>query len=422
MSKRFPVAVILLLAGVGLWLGIHGPQALEFGSVTRKQRESRASLPSEVSEATGSFKTKSSNREIAGPRATHAPERLKEFMLPEVAIDGLTLGEALRKLMGVYEDACKKTGETPLRLTFDLPPGNAKKLHLKLSPRNFSTSVQLLATFSGMSVNRSKLNYRFAPFADERKQVSRALQVPPDFQSAMEVMDPFAESGPRRVSISELIKASGISLDPSTRLSLTNSGTLDINTTSGADVAMISALVGTFVSDRPLQQKFTQKVIEIPSGMDWTPPDVSQMTEGQVQLLLREMSQKAGVNLMTLPSVTARNGQSAIMEISRELITPVGESGQEFETHNLGLVMRVRGDALGLGHELAMNYIDTTGDIDAATGKANINKRIDMTDSGFTSDGGTRLVVQTRPDGSRSLLLVTSTIIDATGRPVHDRE
>jgi hypothetical protein len=229
--------VILLLAGVGLWLGIHGPQALEFGSVTRKQRESRASLPGEVSEATGSFKTKSSNREIAGPRATHAPERLKEFMLPEIAIDGLTLGEALRKLMGVYEDACKRTGETPLRLTFDLPPGNAKKLHLKLSPRNFSTSVQLLATFSGMSVCRNKLNYRFEPFADERKQVTRALTVPPDFTPAGTGLDteadPFAEDEPPQM---------------------------------------------------PMQKKFTQQVFEIPSGMDWTPPDVSQMTEGQVQI------------------------------------------------------------------------------------------------------------------------------------------
>ena len=79
-------------------------------------------------------------------------------------------------------------------------------------------------------------------------------------------------------------------------------------------------------------------------------------------------------------------------------------------------------DALGFGHEVALNYTDTTGDVDASTGKANINKRTDMTDSGFASDGGTRLVVLTRADGSRTLLLVTSTLIDATGRPVSDRE
>jgi hypothetical protein len=168
-----------------------------------------------------------------------------------------------------------------------------------------------------------------------------------------------------------------------------------------------------------MQQKFTQKVIEIPSGVNWTPPDGSQMTDDQVQLLMREMAQTAGVELMTMPSMTARSGQSGTIEITRELITPVDDSGQAFETHQLGHVLQVQGDALGFGHEVDLKYTDTTGEVDPTTGKANINKRTDMSDSGFTSDGGTRLVVQTRPDGSRTLLLINSIIIDATGRPVH---
>ncbi len=420
---------MLLLAGVGLWLGIRGPQPLDSGFINRKPGGSHPPSKGETSEASGSFKTKTSNREIAGPRATHAPERLKEFMLPEVAIDGLTLREALQKLMGAYDDTCKKTGETPLRLTFDVPSGSTKKLHLKLGPRNFSSSVQLLATFSGMSFSRNKLQYRFEPLPDERKQVNRTLRVPPDFSSIISQgaglnsdADPFTESEPPRMPIGELIKAAGLSLDPSTRLSLTASGSLGIDTASSADVAMISALVGTLVSDRPVQQKFNPVVLDIPSGLNWTPPDLSQMNDDQVQLLMREMAQKAGVNLMTLPSITARIGQDATIENIREFITPVGESGQQFETHNLGQVMLIRGDALGFGHQVALNYTDTTGDLDAATGKPNINKRTDITDSGYTSDGGTRLVVQTRADGSRALLLVTSTMIDATGRPLHDKE
>jgi hypothetical protein len=52
--------------------------------------------------------------------------------------------------------------------------------------------------------------------------------------------------------------------------------------------------------------------------------------------------------------------------------------------------MQVRGDALGFGHELGLNYTDTTGEVDAATGKANINKRIDITDpaSAVTEEPG----------------------------------
>ena len=426
MKKALVATSVIILLTYILWIGSQGPKVSRSTDINTSLTHTDDSDLDHESEVSGRFRTKAATRELAGPRATHAPERLKEFMLPEVVIDGLTLGEALRKLMGVYDEACKKTGETPLRLTFDFPLGNMKKLHLKLSPRNFNSSVQLLATFAGMKVSRSKLQYRFEPFADERKQVSRSLQVPPGFNSSlaglnMEV-DAFVETEPPQMPISEVIKASGLNLDPSTQVYLTDSGALDINSTSSADVAMISALVGTLVNEKPVLQKFTQKVLEIPSGVDWTPPDVSEMTDGQVQLLMREMAQKAGTDLLTMPSVTARNGQSATIEIVRELITPTGESEQEFETHHLGHVLQVKGDALGFGHEIALNYTNTTGEADATTGKANINKRTDITNSSFTADGGTRLVVQTRPDGSRTLLFVTSTTIDATGQPVRDKE
>gem|GEM_PF-4640660 len=110
----FPIAALILVV-CGLWKANHGYPESEGGITT----PSRAKHPDSESisdrEPSGVFRTKVANREPAGPRATHAPERLKEFMLPEVVIDGLTLGEALQKLMGVYEETCGKTGETPLR-------------------------------------------------------------------------------------------------------------------------------------------------------------------------------------------------------------------------------------------------------------------------------------------------------------------
>ncbi len=94
--------------------------------------DSAASHP----EAAGSFRTRVATREAPGHNGTHAPERLREFMLPQVVIGGLTLGEALRELLGVYEKTCGKTGESPLPLSFDLPPGDSKRLHLTLSRRD----------------------------------------------------------------------------------------------------------------------------------------------------------------------------------------------------------------------------------------------------------------------------------------------
>ena len=45
-------------------------------------------------------------------------------------------------------------------------------------------------------------------------------------------------------------------------------------------------------------------------------------SDGQVQLIMRGLAQKKGTDLMTAPSVTARSGQKATIEIIREFIYP----------------------------------------------------------------------------------------------------
>lgn len=423
VRKVLAGTAVLILLAAGLWVGNHGVKRTKTDDSLSSRTKLLDTKSIDGSEIASPHRTKLGNREPAGPRATHAPERLKEFMLPEVAIDGLTLGEALRKLLGVYEDACTKSGETPLRLTFDVPPGATKKLQLRLSGRNFSSSVQLLAALSGMTASRSGLAYQFKPLLDERKPVSRSIQVPPDISSMLgELAGQATEADPApRVPVSELFRKLLSELDPSTRLSLTASGILKLETSSSADAAAVSALIQG-ASQRPLQHKFASMVVNLAAGAEWTPPDVSQMTDAQLQLFMRGMAQTQGTELTTLPSITSRKGQSGTVEIIREWIVPKDDSGEAFETHDLGQVMHIQGSPLGFGHEIAFDYTDTTAEVDPETGKPNFNKRIDVKDSGFSSDSGTRFVVQTRPDGSKSVVLVTSTMIDATGRPIHGAE
>lgn len=367
----FPIAALILVV-CGLWKANHGYPESEGGITT----PSRAKHPDSESisdrEPSGVFRTKVANREPAGPRATHAPERLKEFMLPEVVIDGLTLGEALQKLMGVYEETRGKTGETPLRLTFDLPPGNAKKLNLKLSPRNFHSSVQVLATYSGMKLSRNKTVYHFEPFPDERKQVSLAFEVPSDFASRLieQARIPplscfeqfkFPSSVGAFPASLPLGAISGLDLDPSTQLTLGPSGSLKLETTSSADAAMISALTETLGAEKPILHTFTSKVVEIPADSVWTAPEVSQISDGQLQSLMREMAVTKGTELTTLPSITTKSGQQAKIEMIRELIVQTGDSATHFEKHDIGKVVNIAGNALGFGQETTIRYTDTTG-------------------------------------------------------------
>ena len=55
-------------------------------------------------------------------------------------------------------------------------------------------------------------------------------------------------------------------------------------------------------------------------------------SDGQVQLIMRGLAQKKGVDLMTAPSITAKSGQKATIEIVREFIYPTEYEPPELPT------------------------------------------------------------------------------------------
>ncbi len=56
-------------------------------------------------------------------------------------------------------------------------------------------------------------------------------------------------------------------------------------------------------------------------------------SDGQVQMIMRGLSQKKGVDLMTAPSVTARSGDKASIEVIREFIYPTEYEPPEIPTN-----------------------------------------------------------------------------------------
>lgn len=68
-------------------------------------------------------------------------------------------------------------------------------------------------------------------------------------------------------------------------------------------------------------------------------------SDGQVQLIMRGLAQKKGTDLMTAPSITARSGEKALIEIIREFIYPTeyeppelpNSIGSSFSDNGLGI-------------------------------------------------------------------------------------
>lgn len=446
MKKRVVAAAILFVVLLCLYRGAAHLARPEKPSATGKHNSSSPSSAAQQDPGSPHLPTKVSNRPPnTSSHATHRPEQLKEFFLPEVAIDGLPLKAALAKLLTAYEDVCRESGEVPLHLTFVVPPEATRPLTVKTGLRTLDASIHLLAAMSGLKLSRTGSEYTFTAPDETGKMVQKTFTIPPDFSAlsnvktaailsdvrpvvvtssarANEEAEPFSPGEiPIRLSPADYFANKGIPLDPSTKFSLSGS-TLQLETASAADQIAVEGLIDVTLNETPLQHKMQSRVIQIPADIDWTPPDLSQLDEAGMQQMMRQLSEKKGVDLLTSPAVTARPGEDAKVEITREVLVPSQTVPGEFEPQPAGLIVDLRSSPYGLGHHVDLNYSERVPEGESGTATAKVTERTSITDSSFSGDGNTHMHIQTHPDGTRSVVLVTPTLIDATGQPLHGKE
>jgi hypothetical protein len=376
--------------------------------------EESAGLPTKVSNRPGTTNT----------HATHRPEKLKEFFLPEVEINGLPLKAALAKLRTAYDDVCRESGEVPIRLTVVVPPEATRSLTVKTGIRNLDASIRLLAAMSGLKVSRSGSEYTFTAPEETGEVVKKTFRISPDFFSRASGTDaaPFAEGAPpAKMSPAEYFASNGLLLGPSTKFT-PSVMSLQVESTSAADQIAIEGLIDLALNETPLQHKMQTKVIQIPAGIDWTPPDLSQLDDAGEQQLMRTLAQTRGVDLLTTPAITARVDEDAKVESIREVILPSKTPDGEYTTDHVGVVVGLRPVPYGLGHRVDLNFSEKVIVEGPESDPIKIVERTSISDSSYSGDGNARMHIQTHPDGSRFVLLVTPTLVDATGRPIHGKE
>ncbi len=418
MNRKTMIAGGLLLAGLALWLGVREAvsSARRTAGDSGNDRQAAVHFPGE-SDGSPARKTKVSDRTEVR-RATHVPERLREFLLPPMEIRGLSLQAALAKLLAAYEDACLISGESPLRLKFTLPPGFDARVNANLGNSNLDGSIRLLAGLAGLTVRRDGAEYLFEipeAFSDGQP---RKIEVPPDFGSQLQRLVGITSvdsSEVPRSTLQETLARLGILNNPGA-VRLTG---LTLTTPDAKDHAILKALLNSMASDSPIQYRVEPKIVSIPAGTDIDIPEGTLDTAG-MGVFMRELATRRGVDLLTMPSATARPGETANIDIIRELIAPTDASGQEFETHETGVKLGITATGIGFGQQLDVNFSAVTGDIDPATGLAKISVDASIEESAWSPDAAARPLVQTHPDGSRILVLVAPTLVDATGRPMKE--
>ncbi len=421
VKKRLLAVAVVTLGILAFWYETRQPQ--EDGKRSSSGQRANGSTVGTAAEEGDSARlaTKASVRHDLDAGATHRPERLKDFYLQEVMIDGLTLEAGLQKLQAAYEEACFMTGEVPLRLSFVVPPAKHALLHLKLGVGNLDASIRLLAAASALKVKREGTEYVFEAPKETGKPVKRSLEVPPDLLARLMPKGKIIPSSP--TDLRQAFAAMGVELDSSTQLIYNPAwGVMTLDTTNAADETAVGGILDVIGKQTPVQHKLNATIAKLPADIEWTGDEVSQLDAGQVQVWMRILAQKKGVDLMTTPSITARDGELTKVDLTRDFIIPPLGSTDEYELHKVGLLLEATPSSLGFGHQVEMDFSVTNGDIDPESGSAVIREEAAIADTSYTRDGASRLHVQTHPDGTRTVMLVTPTLIDATGRPVRGDE
>jgi hypothetical protein len=409
---RIPIALALLVLGM-YWLGRGN-----FGSVVRwmdlvtsgSADGTRATPEDEMRK----LKTKAGDRQLVGSPNTHGPERLQAFMLPNVVIDGETLPDALRKLMAAYEETCQRTGEHPLLLTFSIAPGDRKKLRVHLGIRNLNTSIRLLGTLAGMKVSRSGLEYRFEHAGDELQTIKRNLPLPANFEHLLKKMNGGSAGG----TLAEQLARLGFKLDPATNLSLNGQDELSIVTESSADFSMISAMVKLLEEEPRVIQGFNARIIEIPADAKLETAESHWLDRNGVEQLMRGVSQTPGATVWEIPSSAALNGEPATFEIFNGTPYPTESEAGDVE-RGQGNLLRLRGGTLGFGNQLNVDFTSENRTMGVSPrNDGGIDDRVIIKDEKFHAESGTRIVVHSRADGSKVVLVVETKLRDAGGGQV----
>ncbi len=371
---------------------------------------------------------KSSDRPTASkPASDKEQEKFSRFFLPPIKLEGATIQQAVAEILAAYRETATATGETPLDLQVDLSAARTRKPLTTFTPRApAGTVIRYVAVLAGNRTKGSLPNFRLEGLSD-RADRSGALDVPPDFAPSLKDFidasakaseaklgeDPFAPSqaDPKddpftgiapysKINIRDLLIAQGFNPD----LECTLSGSsLAYGKMSEAEQEWLGALLES--TSRPSQIKTNTMVAMIPEGME-LPDTGTALSPEDVQLNLRKLAQKEGVDLMTLPAITARGGQTATVELIKEVITPDGGTG--WTTDWTGVKMVTTAVPYGLGSQVEFAFDSRPPD----GGQSQARERITL------PENGSGVAVAPASGGGQLLILQGNTMIDATGRPL----
>jgi len=165
---------------------------------------------------------------------------------------------------------------------------------------------------------------------------------------------------------------------------------------------------------KPLQLRTASKLLSIPSNQSLDSATNKQLTDGQTQKIMRSVSSFKGASVSTLPSIVSRHNEEALIEVIQEL----GPQNKGWS----GVKLAIKSSLYGLGNETVLFYEQRP----PLKPKQNADPRHKILQparvlEGFVLKDSHSMIIKVHESKELSqYLVITSNIIDATGRSVRE--
>ena len=325
--------------------------------------------------------------------ATHSYAKLKDFIIPEFTLDGTTFKQALYQLRQQYYEICKQTGETPIHFQFVLDGASQREIKFSMKYTSFTSMLKTLAAIEGMNMQITGRTISFT-------RIEKA-----GTQDSIDIPDSFDFKVPREwgsffdVELPWLAATFGIPID---QLEVSVADKLSI-TADASDIKRIESLFKNYFDRPSVQFRTSGRVINVSGDSDFDPQWLSDPK-------LTKLMALKGTDIMTLPSVMARNDESAIIEVIKEYIYPNDSGG--FNQDNIGITLTHQTGQLGFGIGLNTEFLEGY-----LTGNKNEPvKYVDTEQQGYSQLSKPVVTKLNTKDGSLSYLVTTYEEIDPSGK------
>jgi hypothetical protein len=359
-------------------------------------------------------------------------EKFRRFFLPPIELKNASIGEAAAEIKRAYRETALATGEIPLDLDIDYSDAQTLKPLNCVTPRaTAGTVIRFVAAMTGNRTDGALPNFQIKALCPDPVR-SGKLEVPPDLPSILDAYqngaisateaklpedpfaisseveklagkDPFSTSGSRPDLKSELLS---LGFNEGVECRLSSGSVLSYKNFSEIEIEQLKTLIelGSGGELGPIQGKTTTKIVAMNPEKNLSIASGETLSDGDLQLVMREFAMTRGTDLLALPSVVSRNGEVARVEIA-------GESAEALQNQSwAGVRMASTSVPFGLGTQVEFACETSNGSDEPVR----IRERMTI------PEGNSGVSVVQGKDGKTYVVMQGVTMIDATGRPISE--